>query len=154
MLHQSSNVLLLGELLGEYLQHPRKSLYQFFSIQASFAATLVVLLPTLVTSYKFTITVVFAIITGASSSAMFLTTNLVYVDCFQSKYETAVTLSNLFRGIFALVINPLSTLFEFHVKLYILSATMVTGLLIWMCSDSCFKSNEPLSPTKVTKEIN
>ena len=112
-----------------------------------------VLLPNLVSHYKFTITVVFAIIAGTSSSAMFLTTNLVYVDCFKAKYETAVTLSNLFRGIFALVLNPLSTLFDFHVKLYLLSATMVTGLIIWMCSDFCVKFNENMSTTKITKEI-
>ena len=106
------NDLLLGEILDEYLQYPRKSIYQFFAIQVSVATTLVMLLPNLVTNYNFTITVAFSIITGASSSAMFLTTNLVYVDCFKSKYETAVTLSNLFRGMFALVINPLSTLFD------------------------------------------
>ena len=143
------NDLLLGEILDEYLQYPRKSIYQFFAIQVSVATTLVILLPNLVTNYNFTITVAFSIITGASSSAMFLTTNLVYVDCFKSKYETAVTLSNLFRGMFALVINPLSTLFDFHIKLYLLSVTMVTGLIFWMSSEFFSKSREL---TEVDKE--
>ena len=125
---------LLGDstLLKKYLKYPKKFLYMF----CCFGLILAMLIFSYTTS--FTSLVVGTILTGIFSSGIFITTNLVYFDCFQTKFESAVGLSNLFRCVFALSINPLAGYFvslpsceDLHCSLNFLSGAICFLIVVW-----------------------
>ena len=120
-------------IMGRLFKYPKKCLYIaccigmmltffFFSVAHSFTSLVVG-------------TVMLAIFT----SGMFITTNLVYCDCFPTKFDSAVGLSNLFRCFFALSINPLAGYFEkvkgcedLHYTFQFLTCTTFLLLMLWI----------------------
>jgi len=91
-------------------------------------------------AHSFTSLTVGTVFLAVFTSGMFITTNLVYYDCFPTNFESAVGLSNLFRCFFALSINPLAGYFEslqgcedLHCSLQFLTGTSFFLVVLWVC---------------------
>ena len=100
-------------------------------------------------AYSLTSLTVGTVFLAIFTSGMFITTNLVYYDCFPTKFESAVGLSNLFRCFFALSINPLAGYFEslqgcedLHCSLEFLTGTTFILVLLWVCVPFLLKLRE------------
>eukprot|EP00092_Neocalanus_flemingeri_P049714 GFUD01057227.1.p1 GENE.GFUD01057227.1~~GFUD01057227.1.p1 ORF type:complete len:330 (+),score=59.66 GFUD01057227.1:3-992(+) len=119
--------------LKTHCKFPKKSLYIFCCIG--------LLLTFVFISFtgNFMTLIIGTILSAIFTSGMFISTNLVYFDCFLSMFESAVGLSNLFRCIFALIINPLAGYIttlagceDLSCTLYFLSGTSFMLIIIWV----------------------
>ena len=120
-------------IFKSFFKFPRKSLY----IVCCIGLTFTILLFSFISSFP--LLVVGTILCAIFTSGMFITTSLVYFDCFPTKFESAVGLSNLFRCISALSINPLAGYFaslsscgDLHCSLHFLSGTIFLLILAWV----------------------
>ena len=126
---------LLGDTdtMKRLFKFPRKSQY----ILCGFGLILTIIFITI--TNDFTSLIIGTIFSAIFSSGMFITTNLVYDDCFKSRFVNAVGLSNLFRCFFSLGvtytaghINSLSACQDLNCCLYFLSVTSGILLLLWV----------------------
>ena len=133
---------LLGDstILRNMIKYPKKSLYLACCVGLTFTFFL------LSVSHSYTSLVLGTALLAIFTSGMFITTNLVYYDCFPTKFESAVGLSNLFRCFFALSINPLAGYFEgledcenMHCSLQFLTGTTFFLILLWIGVPLLFK---------------
>ena len=126
---------LLGDssFLSRIFKFPKKTLYIF----CCFGLNLTIVFISLTSN--FTALIIGTVLSSIFTSGMFITTNLVYLDCFKSRFGKAVGLSNLFRCIFALAvtssagqISSLTGCQDLHCSLHFLSGTSFILLLIWL----------------------
>ena len=126
---------LLGDstFLKNHFKFPKKSLYIFC------CSGLVITIGFLNFTRSFITLIIGTVLSAIFTSGMFITTNLVYYECFPSMFESAVGLSNLFRCIFALSINPLAGYLttlpgcqDLSCSLHFLSGTTFILIVIWV----------------------
>jgi len=124
------------DIMKRVFEFPRKALF----ILCGFGLTFTIIIISLSSDFKTLI--VGTILTAIFSSGMFVTTNLVYEDCFKTKFANAVGLSNLSRCIFSLAvtyvagyINSLSGCQDLLCCLDFLSGTSGILLLLWVGLD-------------------
>lgn len=128
---------LVGDkIMNRLFEFPRKGLF----ILCGFGLTFTIIFISLTSGFKTLI--IGTILTAIFSSGMFVTTNLVYEDCFKSKFANAVGLSNLSRCIFSLAvtyiagyINSLSGCQDLLCCLDFLSGSSGILLLLWVGLD-------------------
>jgi len=128
---------LVGDkIMIRLFEFPRKGLF----ILCGFGLTFTIIFISLTSGFKTLI--IGTILTAIFSSGMFVTTNLVYEDCFKSKFANAVGLSNLSRCIFSLAvtyiagyINSLSGCQDLLCCLDFLSGSSGILLLLWVGLD-------------------
>ena len=138
-------------LLG-FCSNPRKFLYQA-SVLVSGLNILFVRFITSQIIPVMAMLVIFNVVSAVSSAGILMMSNLLYQDYFKDRHDfnTAVALSNVMRGTFALLINPLSSLFpDLYFLLVAISTLMITLIVFWMLVELFCSSRSQFRPVQTS----
>ena len=117
--------------------NPRKFLYQA-SVVVSGVNILYIRFITSQMLPVMAMLVIFNVLSAITSAGILMMSNLLYQDYFSNRndFNTAVALSNVMRGAFALLINPLSSLFpDLYSPLLSLSTLMISLIIFWILAE-------------------
>ena len=138
-------------LLG-FCSNPRKFLYQA-SVLVSGLNILFIRFITSQIIPVMAMLVIFNVVSAVSSAGILMMSNLLYQDYFKNRHDfnTAVALSNVMRGAFALLINPLSSLFpDLYFLLVAISTLMITLIVFWMLVELFCSSRSQFRPVQTS----
>ena len=145
------NMVIAVNLLG-FCSNPRKFLYQA-SVLVSGLNILFIKFITSQIIPVMAMLVIFNVVSAVSSAGILMMSNLLYQDYFKNRHDfnTAVALSNVMRGAFALLINPLSSLFpDLYFLLVAISTLMITLIVFWMLVELFCSSRSQFRPVQTS----
>ena len=77
--------------------------------------------------------VLFTMVSALGLAGVLMMSNLLYQDFYLKRFPAAVNLSNVMKGLFALLIYPFRELVtDFYDQLYMFSGLMITLVILWI----------------------